>query len=1274
MGARILRLSLWVGTGLICLLLVASLLLWFYTQTESFRALLREQALAALQDSIHGEVTFERISGSLWSELHFHDLSVRQDGVEVIHAPEVTVKVNLFRQAISFFLSSSLHIGKLEIIGPRIRLKEDKQQGWNIRSLFKTDRPQEPRRVRVLFSRIKTESGRIDAQLVDGRELLLTGISLDGSFSLLFSGMKADFDLVKFSLATKRIPDTEWTGALSYEETGSIPSLHLRSLDLRTARSHVRLSGKVQNLTAPNVALTVEVRRGAADEIRKLVPALPLRQDLSGALQLSGPFSALQLEGTLKAPAGELNATVLADVTRAPAWYRGTLEAKRLAVDELLDVHDVRGKVNGQVSFKGESLEAAEASGHAQVSGLWIRGWQIGDLALKANLAGKKVAFTGEATGKGGQASFQGRSNLGKVPDYELMLKVRNLNVQKVKAQNPSSNLAATINLDATVKGRGASLQTMDTNAQVHLLPSRIGAVAVTNGKAAGVLREGRLTLHEVKLFAGDTSFSAQGQIGVLEREPQSKIIYSARSKNVAPWLELTGVEGKGMVNIDGTASGQLRALSLQGKANVSNFQLAGSSLQRGTVSWILNEVGSSQPRGHINASANGVNAGIRLNLVEANLALKGMHPAEIDANVTAQDQEKRVHRLKAHAQYSPERLDLLVQELIFQLPNGVWRAPQQAHLALRGKTITVDDLLLQSGAQNVRAKGSVGLQGTQDLSIQVNRFSLEDLRPFFQNFPDIAGRLSADVRLGGTAASPVIETTLNADGLKVAGQSYAGLTGKGGYRQERLNVDLILRQDASHALNVKGGLPIYLGWDREKSPAVLGEANLRIHSDSLSPAFLGLLNKDIQDIQGNLSVDIQLRGPFHALAPSGKLQLQGGQARVRNLGLLLTDMELQVGVTPEALHVTRLAVRSGEGALTGSGKLGLGNYRITTLGLTLDAEQFRVIHTRQYRAAVSGHLLSSGSLERPFIKGALKLAESSLKPELAAFRQRGPAPPDPTIIVVRSREELHLRQPKATDSGESDGSGPEKTPSNENSLYRRLGLDVTATVPRGTWIHLEEGSIEVMGEIRARQNPGEEIQLTGAIETVRGWYAFQGRKFQIERGRVVFTGGRKLDPVLDIVAVYKLPKYEIELVFGGNASKPALTLRSNPRLEQADILSVLVFGQPVGALSDGQRASLKGEAIKATTNYLAPGLRQSVAERLGVDNLEFDVGEGGGTKIGVGKYVTRDVYISTSQQLDEKKQQEYSIEYEIAPSWELKSSTTSRGESGIDIFWRKQY
>ena len=60
--------------------------------------------------------------------------------------------------------------------------------------------------------------------------------------------------------------------------------------------------------------------------------------------------------------------------------------------------------------------------------------------------------------------------------------------------------------------------------------------------------------------------------------------------------------------------------------------------------------------------------------------------------------------------------------------------------------------------------------------------------------------------------------------------------------------------------------------------------------------------------------------------------------------------------------------------------------------------------------------------------------------------------------------------------------------------------------------------------------------------------------------------------------------------------------LESEPFLEQADILSVVVFGQPAGGLSQTQSRGLQDSAISLTANYVAPQLRRSVADALGVD------------------------------------------------------------------------
>jgi translocation and assembly module TamB len=658
---------------------------------------------------------------------------------------------------------------------------------------------------------------------------------------------------------------------------------------------------------------------------------------------------------------------------------------------------------------------------------------------------------------------------------------------------------------------------------------------------------------------------------------------------------------------------------------------------------------------------------GIALRAVEADLSLDGLEPMNIRASLVAEDRENHNHRLRGQARYSSDYIDFVVEQLALQLANGEWRTARRAHFQFKEKKLAINNVQLRNGSQSVTAKGVFALQGTQDLQVHVERFPLEGLRPFLKADPGVGGEFSADLELRGSAVSPLLQSKMSVDRLTIAGQPYAGLAGRAFYQNERLAVDFTLRQDASHFLTAKGGLPIYLGWGGEKSIGALGEADLRIHSDGLSPAFLAVASKDVENIQGKLILDVRLRGPAQALQPTGTVELQQAQARVKQLGISVTGVDIQARVSAAAIQVTRILANSGEGRLTGTGKIALKNYSVGTIDFTLNAEDFRFVNTPEYTAAVSGRVTSSGSLHEPFLRGALTLAQTKLRPNLAALRQKGPAPRDPTIVAVKNERELEEQAQKSAAS--EDRSLP------ENTFYQRLGLDITAVVPRGTWVYLDEGSIELMGRLRIRKDPQQEVSLTGNVESVRGWYSFKGKRFRVEKGQVVFTGGSAIDPNLDVVARYKLPQYQIDLVLGGTANKPSLALRSDPPMEQADILSTLLFGKPVAALNQGQQSSLQTEALKTTANFVASDLRQSVAKRLGVDDLEFGFGENiSEARIGVGKYVREDVFVSATQQFGGEQQQEYAVEYNVAPNWQIKSSTNSQGKSGIDLFWKKQY
>ena len=95
MRRKIRRLATWSIAGLTFLFVMAVAGVGLYTQTEHFRLLLREQALAALRTSINGEVALERVSGSVWQQVFLDHLSIQQNGVEVLSVPRVAVTVKL---------------------------------------------------------------------------------------------------------------------------------------------------------------------------------------------------------------------------------------------------------------------------------------------------------------------------------------------------------------------------------------------------------------------------------------------------------------------------------------------------------------------------------------------------------------------------------------------------------------------------------------------------------------------------------------------------------------------------------------------------------------------------------------------------------------------------------------------------------------------------------------------------------------------------------------------------------------------------------------------------------------------------------------------------------------------------------------------------------------------------------------------------------------------------------------------------------------------------
>jgi autotransporter translocation and assembly factor TamB len=1271
--SRWLRLTVWVVGGLISLLLLILIAAGLYMRTAGFQEWARTRTVAILRDSLNGEVAIEHISGSIWSEIVFHNLSVRQNGVEVLLVPQGALTVHLLSQLVSLFSSSTLHVSTVTLTTPVLRLVQNPHIGWNIATLVKSPAaaPQEPSTFRVFLDHLGIERGEIVIQPAAGEEARLTALSMEGNLAVLPAGMQLDLASLAFSLARAGIPEVQWSGGLGYDTTQSPPLLAMRHTDLRTESSHLQVAGTVNDLSTPTLAITADIERLASSDVQLLAPSVPLQQDLSGTVQVTGPLSALQLTATVEAPDGRVTTTTTANLSQTPPHYQGTLAVERFTIDKVLQIDGIGGEVSAQLSFAGESLQTGEGALQAQAAGLVVRGQEIGNLAVSGNLAQGQVALTGEARGPVGEARWQSQLLWGTPLAYEVNLTARNI----VPAQIIGSKITVPLhlNFDAWVKGSGLSLAEIDAATKLTLLQSQLGSLTNVHGQITGKVHQQQLTLDTLKLEANDTTLTAQGQLGDLSQTPRGALTFTLLSQNLTPWLELLGQQGAGALRLEGRASGALTALQAEGKATLANLHIANSTLQNGALTYTLSGIGSTQPHGQVTATLTQMDAGISWRTAKVNLTLSGTQPIEVQTQFIGEDAQKRTQRLATQIHYQPERLEVLIKELALQLPTGTWHNSQPARLIMQNKALTVENFRLQQADHTVSATGTFAWQGQQNLQVQITRLALADIRALLGTGPQISGSLSTELRVQGTAAAPEMVMDVNTSAITVAGQTYTGLTAHAGYRQQQLQVNALLHQDPTHTLTVEGEIPLSLQWEGKPSPPVLGEADLRVRSNGLSLAFLNSLstNANIQDVKGTVSVDVQVRGPLQALVPSGNIQLQQGQVRVKPLGLMFQDIGVQAELVPGAVQISQFAVRAKDGQLTGNGRLSLQQYTITTFALTLSAERFRVIDTREYTAAVSGQLSGSGSLQYPFLRGQLKLEDTTLRPDFSLLKS-GPAKPDTTIVVARSEQDLQARSQQSSQPASPHEEGPLGS-----GAFEHLSLDLSITVPRGTWVYLDEGTLELMGQMRMQKAPAEEPFLVGTIETVRGWYTFHNRKFNLERGQVLFTGGTPIDPSLDIDARYTLKNYKIDMLVTGTARTPILTLQSEPSLEQADILSLVIFGKTTDGLSSGEKSSMQSEVLSATAGYFANDLRRSVAQQLGIDDLEFDIGKTiGQSRIGAGKYLSEDVYVSTSQSTEGKKNQgqEFAVEYQLKENWQLKASTTAEGNSGIDIFWQKRY
>ena len=139
---------------------------------------------------------------------------------------------------------------------------------------------------------------------------------------------------------------------------------------------------------------------------------------------------------------------------------------------------------------------------------------------------------------------------------------------------------------------------------------------------------------------------------------------------------------------------------------------------------------------------------------------------------------------------------------------------------------------------------------------------------------------------------------------------------------------------------------------------------------------------------------------------------------------------------------------------------------------------------------------------------------------------------------------------------------------------------------------------------------PGSSSRSSAPVNTVRGTYDFQGRRFEILRDGTIRFDGEPLERAWIRCSTSAhagmIQGVEARVNVRGTLKQPDIVLSSTPPLEQADILSLIVFNQPINSLGEGSRSRSRSARSSWRPARWPAQLASSIGNALGVDTFEI--------------------------------------------------------------------
>ena len=184
--------------------------------------------------------------------------------------------------------------------------------------------------------------------------------------------------------------------------------------------------------------------------------------------------------------------------------------------------------------------------------------------------------------------------------------------------------------------------------------------------------------------------------------------------------------------------------------------------------------------------------------------------------------------------------------------------------------------------------------------------------------------------------------------------------------------------------------------------------------------------------------------------------------------------------------------------------------------------------------------------------------------------------------------------------------------------------------------------------------------QISGRVTANSGTILFRGDRYEVQRATLEFPPNTSIEPLINLQAETEIKGYQIIVNLNGeltNTDNLNATVRSNPALPQADVVSLITTGNLANTdtgIPTLAQSGINTAAEILTDELINNPLSKATDKLFGLNRFELDPSIGGqrlnpSARLTVGRQINRNLLVTYSTNLSEDQNQVLALEYRVS-------------------------